>query len=84
MFVQTKSYVKLANGNIEHAQVLVNILCHFTNFSVIYPVVPVYYCPVHPSNAISFCDLKLYPGFQNITSESLEHCDFVYPQGVTE
>ena len=53
MFVPTKSDVKLANGNMGHAQVIGIILCHFTNFTIIYPVVPVYYCPGHPSDNIS-------------------------------
>ena len=79
MFVPTKSNVKLANGNTENTQVIGIILCHFTNCPIIYPVVPVYYDPGHPSNTISSCHLKFYPGFQNITSEHLEHCGFVYP-----
>ena len=44
-------------------------------------MVPVYYCPVKPSNTISSCDIKFYPGFQKVAYEHLEHCDFVYPQG---
>ena len=80
IFVPTKYYLKLANGNMVHAQVIGIILCHFTKFLNIYLMVPVYYCPGHPSNAISSCDLKFYLGFQNVTSENLEHCDFVYPQ----
>ena len=81
MFVPTKSDVKLANGNMGHAQVIGIILCHFTNFPIIYPVVPVYYCPGHPSNTISLGELKFHLGFQNITSEHIGHCDLVYPQG---
>ena len=81
MFVPTKSDAKLANVYMGHAQVIGIILCNFTNCPIIYPVVPVYYCPGKPSNTISLGDLKFYPGFQNITSEHLEHFDFVYPQG---
>ena len=81
IFVPTKSDVKLANGNKGHAQVIGIILCHFTNFPIIYPVVPAYYFPGHPSNTISSGDLKFHLGFQNITSEHIEHCDFVEPQG---
>ena len=44
-------------------------------------MVPVYYCPGHPSNTISLGDLKFYVRFQNVTSEPLERCDFVDPQG---
>ena len=77
MFVPTKSNVKLANVNMGHAQVIGIILCHFTNCPIIYPVVPAYHCTGNPSNTISACDLKFYPGFKNITSEHLEHCDFV-------
>ena len=53
MFLPTKSDVKFANGNMLHAQVIGIILCHFTNYPIIYPVVPVYYCPGHHSNIIS-------------------------------
>ena len=81
MFVPTKSDVKLANGNMGHAQVIRIILCNFTNCPIIYPVVPVFYCPGNPSNTISSGDLKFYLGYQNITYEHLEHCDFVYHQG---
>ena len=44
-------------------------------------MVPVYYCPGNPSNTISSGDLKFHLGFQNITTEHIEHCDFVDPQG---
>ena len=53
MFVPTKATVKLANGNTVHAQGIGIILCRFPNFSIIYPVGPVYYCSGHPSNTIS-------------------------------
>ena len=42
---------------------------------------PVYYCPGHPSNTISLGAPKFYVCSQKDTSEPLEHCDFVYPQG---
>ena len=81
MFVPTKSDVKLAYANMVHAQVIGIVLCNFTDCPIIYPVVTVYYFPGNPSNTISSGDLKFYPGFQKVTSEHLEHCDFVYPQG---
>ena len=81
MFVLTKATVKLTNGNTRHSQGIGNILCHFPNCYIIFPVGPVYYFPSHASNAISSSALKLYVVFQNVTSEPLEHCDFVYPQG---
>ena len=80
-FVAINTTVKLYNGNTVHAQVIGNILCRFTNCSILYPVGPVYYCPGHPSNNISSGALKLYVGFQNVTSEPLEHFYFVEPQG---
>ena len=81
IFFPTKSGVKLANRIMGYAQVIGIILCHFTSCPNIYPVVPVYYCPGNLSNNISSGDLKYYLGFQNITSEHLEHCNFVHPQG---
>ena len=42
---------------------------------------PVYYCTGHPSNTISLGAPKFYVCSQKDTSEPLEHCDFVYPQG---
>ena len=80
MFVPTKATAKLANGNMGLAQGIGIILCHFPNCSIIYPVGPVYYCPGHPSNTISSGALKFYIGFKKVTSEPLEHCDFVDPQ----
>ena len=44
MFVSTKATVKFSNENTGHAQGIGIILCHFTNCTIIYPVVPVYYC----------------------------------------
>ena len=81
MNVPTKATVKLANGNTGHAQGIGIILCRFPNFSIIYPVGPVYYCPGHTSNTISSCALKFYIGFEKVTSEPLEHCEFFDPQG---
>ena len=81
MFVPTKATMKLANGNTGHAQGIGIIFCRFPNCSIIYPVVPVYYCPGHPSSTISPGVLKFYVGFKKVTSEPLEHCDFFDPQG---
>ena len=47
MFVPTNATVKFANVNMVHSQGIGIILCHFTNCPIIYPVVPVYYCPCH-------------------------------------
>ena len=44
-------------------------------------MIPVYYFPYDLSNTISLVSLKLYSGFQKVTSEKPEYCDFVYPQG---
>ena len=81
MFVSINSTVKSANVNTIHSQVIGIILFCFTNFPIMYPVVPVYYCPGHPSNTISSGALKFYVVFQKVESEPLEHCDFVGPQG---
>ena len=81
MFVLTKATLKLAIGNTGHAQGFGVILCHFTNCLIIYPVIPVYYFPGHPSNTISSVAVKFYIGFKTFTSEPLEHFDFVDPQG---
>ena len=81
MVVPTKSTVKLDNGNRRHAQGIGIILCRFPNYFIIYSVGPVYYCSVHPYNTISSGYLKFYAGFQKVTYEPLEHCDFVVPQG---
>ena len=43
-------------------------------------MIPVYYFPYDLSNTISLVSLKLYSGFQKVTSEKPEYCDFVYPQ----
>ena len=66
MFVLTKANVKLANGNIGHAQVFEIILCCFPNCPIIYPVVPVYYFPGRPCNTLSSASLKFYIGFQKL------------------
>ena len=71
MFVPAKVSVKLDNGNTVHAQGMGIILCRFPNYSIIYPVVPVYYFPGHPSSTISSSSLKVYVGFQNSISEPL-------------
>ena len=77
MFVPTKATVKLANGNTGHTQGIGIILYRFTNFTIIYSVVPVYYFTGHPYNTISLGDLKFYAGFKNVTYVPLEHCDYV-------
>ena len=81
MFVPTKATVELASGNTGYAQGIGIILCSFTNCSIKYPVVPVYYCPGHPSNTISLGALKFYVGFKKVKPEILEHCEFINPQG---
>ena len=81
MFVPTKTTVKLSNGNTGDAQVIGVILYRFPKYSIIYPVVPVYYFPGHPSNTISSSALKVNVGFQKVTYEPIEHCYFVDPQG---
>ena len=77
--VQIKDSVKLAHGNMGHVQGIWIILCHFTNCPNLYAVIPDF--TGHPSVIISSGDLKCYFGFQNITSEPLEHCYFIEPQG---
>ena len=81
MFVPTKASVKLTNGNTGHDQGIGIILFLFHNYFIIYPVGPVYYSPCHPYNTISSGYLKFCVGFQKVTYEPLEHCDFVDPQG---
>ena len=81
MSVSTNATVKFDNGNTVYAQRIGIILCCFPNCAIIYLVGPVYYCPGHPSNTISLGALKFYVGFQNITPEPLEHCDFVESKG---
>ena len=63
MLVSTKYDVKLANGSKGHSQVIGIILCHFTNYPIMYPVVLVYYYPGNPSNTKSSGELKFYIGF---------------------
>ena len=81
MLVPTKDTVELDNGNTVHAQGIGIILYRFPNCSIIYPVVPVYYCLGHNSNTISSGTIKFNAVFQKVTSETLENCDFVEPQG---
>ena len=52
MFVPTQGDVKLANEDMVHAQGIGIILCHFTNFPIIYTVRPVCYCTYNPYNTI--------------------------------
>ena len=54
---------------------------YFSNYSVIYPVGPVYYFLGHPSKTILPGALTFYIGFQKVISEPIEHCDFLDPQG---
>ena len=81
MFVPSKATVKLANVNTGYAQVIGIFLCRFPSCYIVYPVVPVYHFPGHPSNTISSGALKIYVDLQTVTSEPLEHCDFVEPPG---
>ena len=68
MFVPTKAALKMANGNMGHAQGIGIILCRFSYSLVVYPVGPVYYFPGHPSSTISSGALKFYIGFKKLTS----------------
>ena len=81
MFVPTYTTVKLANRNTGHAQEIGIILCCFNNCYIIYTVGPVYHCPGRPFNTVSSGAPTFYVGFQNVTSEPLEHCDFFDSQG---
>ena len=76
MFVPTKATVILANRIMGHDQVIGIIIYRFPNCTIIYPVIPVYYCPGHPSNTIALGALKYCVGFQKVTSGNLEHFDF--------
>ena len=80
-FFPTKFNMKFSNGNTVHVQGVSIILCHFPNCSIIYQVVPFYYCKGHPSNTILAGALKCYAGFQKVTSETLEHFYFFDPRG---
>ena len=71
MFVPTKSTVELSNGNTGHSQIIGIFLCFSPNCTIIYSVGPVSYFPCHPYNTILSGALKLYVGFQKVTSESL-------------
>ena len=82
MLVPTKAIVELYNRNTGHAKVIGIILCCFTNCSIMYTVIPVYYFTGHPSNTISLGALKCYIGFQKVTYEPLGHCDFLAPMVV--
>ena len=50
------------------------ILCHFPNCFIIYPVGTFYCCPGQVPSNFKF-------GFQKVTSEPIEHCEFVDLQG---
>ena len=81
MFAPTNATVKLANGSTGHAQGIEIILYLCTKCYTINPVETVYYCPGQPSKTISLDALECYVGFQKVTSEPIEHCNFVDPQG---
>ena len=83
MLVQTEANAGLDDGNMVHARVIEIIFCIFLTYPIIYQLGTVYYCTNHPSNTISSLTLKCYVGFQKVTSEPLEHSDFVYHQGHT-
>ena len=72
----SKATVKLANGNMVHAQGIGKFLYHFPNCYIIYPVGKVYYCPGQSYNTISSGALKLFVVFQKFISKPLEHCEF--------
>ena len=74
-----KANVKLANGNMTHAQVICIILLCFINLHIIYPVGPVYYSTSHPFNTISLGAFKYYVCLK-ILSEPLGRCDCGYMQ----
>ena len=76
-----QSQCKFYYVNMGHDQGIGVILCRFHICTMIYSVVPVYYCLDHSSSTISSGDLKLCFGLQNVTSEPTEHCGFVDPQG---
>ena len=80
MCVPTKSTVKFSNGNTVHDQLMETILCYIYNCPITYPVGPVYYFLCHHYNNISLDALNFYVDFKKVTSEPLEHCDFVDPQ----
>ena len=52
MFVPTTAIEKLADENMVHFQGIGIILCCFTHYLIINPMVPVYYFIVHPTNNI--------------------------------
>ena len=81
ILVPTKATVKLVNRNTGHDKVIGIILCRFTNCIIIYPVGLVYYFSGHPSNTISLGALKVFVGFQKVTSEPIENFDFFDPLG---
>ena len=81
MFFPTKVNVKFSNLNTIHSLVIGVILCSFPTCPIIYPMRLFYYCTGRPSNTISSGDLKCYVGFQRVTYEPFEHCDFFEPQG---
>ena len=81
MSAPTKDDVKWANSNMGYSKGIRIILCHFTNWTIIYPMGPVYYFTGHPSITISLGAIKCYIGFKKVTSEPTEHCYFMDPKG---
>ena len=77
VLIPIKATVRINNGNIVHAQVIMIISCYFTNFSDIYLVGEVHYFPGSRFNTISSGALNFHVGFQKVTSEHLEYCDYV-------
>ena len=75
----TKANVKLANRKVRHSWGIGVILCPFTNSPIMYLMGLFYYCPGHPSNTISLGALKYYVGFQKVTTDTLEYCDYFDP-----
>ena len=75
--------MKLANGNMVHAQGIGKILYHFPNCYIIYPVGKVYYCPGQSYNTISSGALKRFVVSQKFMSKPLEHCEFFDLHGLS-
>ena len=80
MSAPNKATAKLANGNTGYSKVIEIILCCFTKCTIIYPVGPAYYCLVHFSSTIQLGAFRFCIGFQKVTYEPFENCDFVDPQ----
>ena len=77
IFVPSKDTVNLDNVNTGHAQVIGIILCYLLRCSIIYPIENFYYFPGYPYNTISTSVITFHVGFQKVTYETIEHCDFL-------